>query len=96
MALMQGLTEFLPVSSSAHLILPSTFLGWADQGLAFDVAVHIGTLFAVVLYFRKDLFNVIRDGVFNYKSTNPNSKLAIAIAVATAPAALFGFLHTIS
>jgi undecaprenyl-diphosphatase len=91
LALIQGLTEFLPVSSSAHLILPSTFLGWAEQGLAFDVAVHIGTLFAVVLYFRKDLLNVIGDGVFNYKNTNPNSKLAIAIAVATVPAALFGF-----
>ena len=51
LALIQGLTEFLPVSSSAHLIFPSHLLGWEDQGLAFDVAVHVGTLLAVVLYF---------------------------------------------
>lgn len=47
LALIQGLTEFLPISSSAHLILPSAILGWEDQGLAFDVAVHVGTLMAV-------------------------------------------------
>ena len=55
LALVQGLTEFLPVSSSAHLILVPSLLGWADQGLAFDVAVHLGTLIAVVTYFRADL-----------------------------------------
>lgn len=91
LALIQGLTEFLPVSSSAHLILPSAFWGWKEQGLSFDVAVHIGTLLAVVLYFRKDLWNIVGDGVFNYKSTNPNSRLALAISIATIPAALFGF-----
>ena len=52
LALIQGLTEFLPISSSAHLILPSQLLGWSDQGLAFDVAVHVGTLAAVVLFYR--------------------------------------------
>ena len=51
LAIVQGLTEFLPVSSSAHLILPSQVLGWPDQGLAFDVAVHVGTLLAVMMYF---------------------------------------------
>ena len=55
LALVQGLTEFLPVSSSAHLILVPRLLGWPDQGLAFDVAVHLGTLIAVVAYFRTDL-----------------------------------------
>ena len=49
LALLQGLTEFLPISSSAHLILVPRLLGWEDQGLAFDVAVHVGTLAAVVL-----------------------------------------------
>ena len=49
LAIVQGLTEFLPVSSSAHLIFPAKLLGWPDQGLAFDVAVHLGTLMAVVL-----------------------------------------------
>ena len=55
LALIQGITEFLPISSSAHLILPAQLLGWEDQGLAFDVAVHLGTLVAVVVYFRADL-----------------------------------------
>ncbi len=55
LALIQGITEFLPVSSSAHLILPAQLLGWEDQGLAFDVAVHLGTLVAVVAYYRLDL-----------------------------------------
>ena len=55
LALLQGLTEFLPISSSAHLILPSQILHWQDQGLGFDVAVHVGTLLAVMLYFRKEL-----------------------------------------
>ena len=55
LALVQGLTEFLPISSSAHLVIPSLVLGWADQGLAFDVAVHVGTLSAVLFYYREDL-----------------------------------------
>ena len=55
LALIQGITEFLPISSSAHLILPAQLLGWPDQGLAFDVAVHVGTLAAVLWYFRGDL-----------------------------------------
>ena len=49
LALIQGLTEFLPISSSAHLILLPRFVNWSDQGLAFDVAVHMGTLIAVVV-----------------------------------------------
>ena len=52
LAILQGLTEFLPISSSAHLILPAKLLAWEDQGLAFDVAVHVGTLSAVLIYFR--------------------------------------------
>ena len=55
LAIIQGLSEFLPISSSAHLILPSAVLGWPDQGLAFDVAVHVGSLIAVVGYFRHDV-----------------------------------------
>ena len=54
LALVQGLTEFLPVSSSAHLILAPRLLGWPDQGQAFDVAVHVGTLVAVVTYFQSE------------------------------------------
>ena len=59
LALIQGLTEFLPISSSAHLILPSQLLGWPDQGLAFDVGVHVGTLVEVVFYFRQDVYRIL-------------------------------------
>jgi undecaprenyl-diphosphatase len=58
LALLQGLTEFLPISSSAHLVIPSLVLGWPDQGLAFDVAVHVGTLAAVMFYYRNDLLRM--------------------------------------
>jgi undecaprenyl-diphosphatase len=59
LALLQGITEFLPVSSSAHLILPAQLSSWPDQGLAFDVAVHSGTLIAVLVYFRQDLAHML-------------------------------------
>ena len=59
LSLLQGLTEFLPVSSSAHLVLPAQLTDWPDQGLAFDVAVHFGTLIAVLAYFRRDLSNML-------------------------------------
>ena len=58
LALIQGLTEFLPISSSAHLILPSELFGWQDQGLNFDMALHFGSLLAVLVYFRRDLLKV--------------------------------------
>ena len=58
LALIQGLTEFLPVSSSAHLILPMQLFGWREQGVAFDVALHIGTLSAVLWYFRRDCIDM--------------------------------------
>ena len=60
LSLIQGLTEFLPVSSSAHLILGGKLFGWPDQGLVFDVATHLGTLLAVLVYFRSDLFEIAR------------------------------------
>lgn len=59
LALIQGLTEFLPVSSSAHLILGSKLFGWPDQGLVFDVATHLGTLLAALFYFRKELTGMV-------------------------------------
>ncbi len=61
LALVQGVTEYLPISSSAHLILVPRLLGWTDQGLSFDVAVHVGTLFASIFYFRASLIVIIRD-----------------------------------
>ncbi|GAA3949889.1 undecaprenyl-diphosphate phosphatase [Allohahella marinimesophila] len=92
LALIQGLTEFLPVSSSAHLILPSQVLGWADQGLAFDVAVHIGTLLAVVLYFRQDIISLTQAWCRQVagKGASEESRLAWAVVIGTVPAVVFG------
>jgi len=93
LALIQGLTEFLPVSSSAHLILPSQILGWQDQGLAFDVAVHMGTLLAVLIYFRQEVGSMAVAWVnsMTKKQHSQDSKLAWSIVLATIPAALVGF-----
>ncbi|NAW59061.1 MULTISPECIES: undecaprenyl-diphosphate phosphatase [unclassified Vibrio] len=94
LALIQGLTEFLPISSSAHLILPSAILGWADQGLAFDVAVHVGTLAAVVIYFRKEVISLLSAffaSIFR-GDRSKEAKLAWLIVLATIPACIFGLL----
>ncbi|TVL46893.1 undecaprenyl-diphosphatase [Shewanella algae] len=94
LALIQGLTEFLPISSSAHLILPSQLLGWEDQGLAFDVAVHIGSLLAVVLYFRTEIITMLNAwfGSIFKGNHSAESKLAWWIILATIPAVVFGFM----
>ena len=89
----QGLTEFLPVSSSAHLILVPVFTGWDDPGLAFNVALHWGTLIAVVGYFRKDVAVLIRGWVGSFRGErNPENVLPWQIALATVPGAVFGFI----
>ncbi len=94
LALIQGITEFLPISSSAHLILPKEVLGWPDQGLAFDVAVHFGSLIAVLAYFRKDVGKMIVAwfSQFGAQGANQDSHLAWMIIVATIPAGLAGLL----
>lgn len=93
LALVQGLTEFLPVSSSAHLILAPLLLGWSDQGLAFDVAVHVGTLAAVVLYFRKEVIELLTAWFGSFAGThNQHSRLAWQVIVATLPALPAGLL----
>ncbi|WP_231757646.1 undecaprenyl-diphosphate phosphatase [Microbulbifer elongatus] len=92
LALIQGITEFLPISSSAHLILPNQVLGWPDQGLAFDVAVHFGSLIAVLVYFRKDVWQLICDGLGGFRSGqfSDDGRLAWLIVLATIPAGLVG------
>jgi undecaprenyl-diphosphatase len=94
LAIIQGLTEFLPISSSAHLILPSQVLGWVDQGLAFDVAVHVGSLLAVVYYFRKELLDLAIGGYRSMSSRawNEQSKMIFWLFLATVPAGLAGVL----
>ncbi len=85
LAALQGLTEFLPVSSSGHLVLVPAVLGWPDQGLGFDVAVHVGTLLAVVMYFRSDLYQLSRAWVrsITHRERTVCGRLAWAILFAT-------------
>jgi len=92
LALIQGLTEFLPISSSGHLVLAPQLFDWPDQGLAFDVAVHVGTLAAVLLYFRKDVWLMTRDWSTSLITRQPtsNSRLAWWVIFATIPAVAFG------
>ncbi len=93
LALIQGLTEFLPISSSAHLILPSQVLGWQDQGITFDVAVHVGSLLAVLGYFRKEVWAMLTAWLASFTGKrSPNALLAWLIILATIPAVLFGGL----
>ena len=94
LALVQGVTEFLPVSSSAHLILVPILTGWQDQGLAFDVAVHVGTLAAVVLYFRKEIgkMTVSWLGSVTGRGMDADAKLAWAVLLGTIPVGLCGLL----
>jgi undecaprenyl-diphosphatase len=94
LALVQGLTEFLPISSSAHLILVPSMVGWPDQGLAFDVAVHFGTLTAVMAYFRRELVAMASSWTRSLGSRNPDeeARLAWAVLLGTIPMGLSGLL----
>lgn len=89
LGVVQGLTEFLPVSSSGHLILVPALLGWPDQGLAFDAAVHLGTALALLCYFARELWRV---GVGTLVGRRLDVRLAAAILLGTIPAALAGVL----
>jgi undecaprenyl-diphosphatase len=94
LAIIQGFTEFLPISSNAHLHVVPTVLGWKDPGLGFDVALHAGTLAAIVVYFFRDWIQVIANGLgFSYRGRRPdeNSRsLLWFLAIATIPAGLAG------
>ena len=91
LAIVQGLTEFLPVSSSGHLILIPAFTGWSDQGLITDVMVHVGSLFAVLAYFWRDCLALVKGGVKLLRGEmTDDGKMAIYIVLATIPALAFG------
>lgn len=94
LALLQGLTEFLPISSSAHLILMPRLLGWADQGLAFDVAVHVGTLVAVLTYFRADVLRLFTAWLRSCatRRVDSDARLAWFVLLGTVPVVVFGLL----
>lgn len=93
-ALIQGITEFLPISSSGHLILLPAFLGTPDQGQFIDVAVHLGTLGAVILYFWRDVALALRGvpPLLRKDPSAPGARLALCLVVATIPAVLFGLM----
>lgn len=93
LALVQGLTEFLPISSSAHLILVPYLTDWPDQGLAFDVAVHVGTLTAVIIYFRKEISKMFFAWLASLKGRHSeDSRLAWGVLIGTIPVGLAGLL----
>jgi undecaprenyl-diphosphatase len=90
LGLVQGLGEFLPISSSAHLVLIPWLFKWNDPGLTFDIALHIGTLIAVAIYFWKDWLKLITKGLTDVRSTE--GKLFWYLVAATIPGAVVGFL----
>ena len=90
LGLVQGLGEFLPISSSAHLVLIPWLFKWNDPGLTFDIALHIGTLIAVAIYFWKDWLKLITKGLTDIRSTE--GKLFWYLVAATIPGAVVGFL----
>lgn len=88
--IVQGLGEFLPISSTAHITLMPWFFGWDDPGLAFDIALHMGTLLAVAIFFWKDWLNLIRAGFTDIRSGE--GKLFWYIMLACIPGGIFGVL----
>ena len=99
LGIVQGLAEFLPISSSGHLILVPALFGWDDQGLAFDVGLHLGTLLALLAYFWRDWLTMATSGLrdlkghgLRYRSFAPESQLLWLIALGSIPAAVVGLL----
>ncbi|PJE59956.1 MAG: UDP-diphosphatase, partial [Candidatus Portnoybacteria bacterium CG10_big_fil_rev_8_21_14_0_10_44_7] len=96
LGIVQGITEFLPISSSAHLILWPWFFGWPDPGLSFDVALHTGTLIAVVLFFWREWLGLFSGFGQMLRGSRPwrenrEARLLTFLAIATIPGALFGY-----
>lgn len=97
LAIVQGLTEFLPVSSSAHLILPAQIFNWPDQGPLIDLMAHLGSLGAVIIYYKRDVARMIGGGfdLISFDKTRQESsraRLTSYILIATPPALLVGLL----
>ncbi len=92
LGIVQGLTEFLPVSSSGHLILFPRLFGWADQGITFDVIVHLGTLLAVVVFFRKKLWSLLKSFFSRDTLLQTDRLVAWLILLSIIPAGIVGVL----
>ena len=91
LGLIQGLTEFLPVSSSAHLLFPTLIFGSDDLGLPFDFAVHAGTLVAVIFFFRSDLINMTKSFFVKSDLLSSHKRLALLLILSTIPVVIVGF-----
>jgi undecaprenyl-diphosphatase len=87
---LQGLGEFLPISSSAHLAIAPYFFNWDYQGLEYDVMLHLGTLLAIVAYFWRDWVKIIVDGFIRFREKE--GRFLWYVLVATIPGALLGYL----
>jgi len=95
LGILQGATEFLPVSSSGHLVLVPWLLGWGKPGMAFDAVVHWGTALAVIVYFWREwlaLIQAVFQAIRQRSIADPKAKLALAIVVGSIPAALLGYV----
>lgn len=95
LAVIQGFTEFLPISSSAHLIIPAQITDWPDQGLDFDVAAHFGSLLAVLIYFRQTICSMmssVLNWAFRKSPLNENGKMFFYVLLGTIPVGIFGYL----
>src|ERR1041384_4426973 len=96
LAVVQGLTEFLPISSTAHLYLSSWLLNWQTESLDFDIMLHLGTLFAVLIYFCRDWVHIIANGLgiqFSYnEELDRNPALLWLLAIGSLPIGAVGFI----
>ncbi len=94
LSIIQGISEFLPISSSAHLILVPKLLGWQDQGLAFDIALHVGTLIAILWYFKDDILPYIKDffSSLMQKKQIGQSRVVWGVIIGTIPVGIVGLL----
>ena len=92
LGLIQGLTEFLPISSSAHLLLPSLLFGTNDLGLYFDISVHAGTLAAVIYYFKSDIFLMTQSVLTKNIDLQKYKNLTFQLLIATIPVVLVGYI----
>ena len=91
LAVIQGITEFLPISSSGHLVLVPRVIGWPDQGLAIDVAVHVGSLLAVMTYFFRDILSILKGVPILFVDVHhKDSRLVLNLLIATAPILVVG------
>ena len=92
LGIIQGFTEFLPISSSAHLLIPSQVFGYQDLGLAFDIVVHAGTLTAVIFYFRCEIFTMLKSILTKKQDLNNERILTLNLVIATIPIIIFGLI----